>query len=51
MDTRKNEVTAIAAKLRKVAVEMEEMAERNGDLDFPAFDITLGELRADRICP
>ncbi len=28
-------ITAIAARLRKVAVDMEEMAARDGDLDFP----------------
>ena len=28
-------ITAIAARLRKVAVDMEEMAVRDGDLDFP----------------
>jgi len=28
-------ITAIAARLRMVAVDMEEMAVRDGDLDFP----------------
>jgi len=28
-------LTSIAARLRKTAVDMEEMAARDGDLDFP----------------
>ncbi len=28
-------ITDVAARLRKVAVDMEEMAVRDGDLDFP----------------
>jgi hypothetical protein len=28
-------ITAISARLRKVTVDMEEMAARDGDLDFP----------------
>jgi len=35
MDTRKMKITAIAARLRKVAVDMEIMAAIDCDLDFP----------------